>query len=115
MFKNLANFSYVRNVKGAVGFYLAYLLFTIILGTLLATVLGLLFNRTSFGFGLRIGTFTAIVVSVGLSFLILKNKNLTSNFVYVLLSLLAGLLALLGGGVLGLIPTAYLSTRNSVK
>ncbi len=115
MFKNLTNFSYDRNVKGAIGFYLAYLLLTIILGTLIATVLGLIFNRTSFGFGLRIGTFTAIVVSVGLSFMIIKRKNLTSNFVYILLALLSGLLALLGGGVLGLIPTAYLSTRSPVK
>jgi len=115
MFKNLANFAYTRDIKGAIGFYVAYLIFTIILGTLIATVLGLLINQSSFGFGLRIGTFTAIVMSAGLSFLIVKNKNLSSNFLFILIALLSGLLALLGGGILGLIPTAYLSTRSPVK
>lgn len=113
MFKNLFNFSYKRSLIEAIGFYIAYLV-TIILGSaVLAALLGLVTgNENSFGFGFRIGNIVAIITSLSLSFIILKNRNLFGNFFYTLLFLLSGLLAYLGGGILGLIPVSFLSTRQ---
>ena len=115
MFKNLTNYSYRRTKKEAAGFYIAYLVLTILLGTLVSAIVGLILGRSSFDLGVRIGTLTALVVSMGLSFAIIKRKNIMNNLGLIILALLSGVLALLGGGLLGLIPTAYLSTRSSSR
>ena len=87
----------------------------ILLGTLLSAIVGLIVGQNSFSLGVKIGTLTALVVSMGLSFAIIKRKNIMNNFGLIILALLSGVLALLGGALLGLIPTAYLSTRSSSK
>lgn len=114
MFKHLTDFAYKRNVKEAIGFYLAFLFLIILLAGLLAGLIGLLAGQEeSFKLGLRIGNIVAIVVIIGISILILKNKNLLGDFGYIILILLSGLLAYFGGGLLGLIPIAFLTTRES--
>ena len=50
-------------------------------------------------------------ISSGISFLILEEKKLLDNFGFILLALLAGLIALFFGGLGDLIPAAYLTTR----
>jgi len=117
MFKHLANFSYKRNKKEAIGFYIAYLVLTMLVGVLLAGTLGIFFERgasaaNGFNFGFEIGSITAVIVSVGVSFLILKEKKLLGNFGYILVAILSGILALFSGGLGGLIPTAFLTTRK---
>jgi hypothetical protein len=64
-----------------------------------------------YNLGLIIGNIVAIVVSLGVSFLILKEKNLLGNFSFVLLAFFSGVLAIFLGGLGGLIPAAYLTTK----
>ncbi|RPJ75173.1 MAG: hypothetical protein EHM20_09395 [Alphaproteobacteria bacterium] len=68
-------------------------------------------QNNTYNFGLIIGNVVAIVFSLGVSFLILKEKNLLGNFGFILLALLSGLLAIFLGGFGGLIPAAYLTTK----
>lgn len=113
MFKNLINFAYVRNTREAVGFYIAYLILTIVLAVAITMVLALVSDRTDdYQFGIRAGTLTAVIVVILLSFSILRSRKLMGNFIYIILALASGVLAFLGGGILGLIPVAYLSTKN---
>ena len=119
VFNQLTNFAYQRNWKEAVGFYVAYLLLMIIVGAVLGGVGGNLFVSPAsdfsmgFNFGVRIGTVAAIVLTLVLCFLVLKKKNLLNHFGFIILAILSGLLAVLGGGILGLIPVAYLTTKAS--
>lgn len=112
MFKNLTDFSYKRSGKEAIGFYIGYLVLIILVGALFGVILGLFFGDRSFEIGLRIGNLFAILVTIILSFVILSKKNLMNNFGLILVAVLSGLLAFLGGGLLGLIPAAYLSTKK---
>lgn len=64
-----------------------------------------------YNLGIIIGNIVAIVVSIGVSFLILKEKNLLGNLGFVLLALFSGILAAFFGGLGGLIPAAYLTTK----
>ncbi len=76
MFKNLTVFSYERTIKEAIGFYLAYLFFSMILGIITAGTLGIFINSSnSFNFGLKVGNFVAVIFSSAISFLIVKEKN----------------------------------------
>lgn len=102
----------------AIGFYLAYLLLGIILGGIIGGISGALFAKEdTFQAGFEIGSKVGVVVSVTyclvISYMVLKNKNLLSNFLYLLLGLASGVLATFGGGLLGLLPTAFLTTRGS--
>ena len=111
MFKNLTDFSYKRSTKEAVGFYLAYLFLIVILGALLGGIIGLLIGQEGIDVGTRFGSILAILTCLGISFAILSKKNLLKNFGLILVALLSGILAFAGGGILGLIPVAYLSSR----
>src|SRR6266566_2472225 len=102
MFKKLTDFTYVRTGWEILGFYLAYLLFIIILSAVVSGVFvgtGILTPEHGFNSGMRLGTAVAITCSVALSLLVVSQKRLASSFSYILLSLLAGLLATFGGGL----------------
>lgn len=111
MFKNLTDFSYKRNLKEAIGFYLAYLL----LGVILGGIAGALFVSQGFNQGVRVGTIVSIILSLVISGLLLKEKNLFRNFSYILLALLSGILAAFGGSLLGLIIPAVITTKDSTS
>ena len=118
IFNNLTDFSYQKSTTEAIGFYIVYLLLIIVLGTLLALGLGsTLQNDTydAYGYGLVVGNIVAIVISLGISFLILKEKNLLGNFGFILIALLSGVLALFLGALGGLIPAAYLTTKPASR
>lgn len=112
MFKNLTDFGYKRNIKEAVGFYMAYLVLVMLVGGILGGILGVVMQNNTFGFGLKVGNVIGVITSLGVSFLILKEKKLLGNFGFILIALLSGLLALFIGGLGGLIPAAFLTTRK---
>lgn len=114
MFKDLTNLKLRRTGKEALGFYIAYLVFTILAAVIVSGVLGA-FSGNGAQFSVGSDTLTGIVVCLVLSYLIVKKKKLTSNFANLLLILLSGALAYYGGGLLGLIPVAYLTTKPSSK
>ena len=110
MFKDLTNFAKKRTGWEAFGFYLAYLLLIIVVALLLGAMVALLDFNTGVAF--RAGNIFAIAICLTLAFMVLKQKNLASNFGFILLALLSGVLAFIGGGILGLIPVAFLTTRG---
>ncbi len=114
MFNRLTDLGYTRSGKESLGFYLAYLLVIIIIGTLASAVFGnFVHPHHAFYTGAKIGTLTAIIICITLSYLIIGQKKLTGKFSYILLTLLSGILAMIGGGILGLIVPAYLSTKGT--
>src|SRR3989344_840855 len=117
MFKHLTNFSYKRNWKEAIGFYLAYFLVGIILGGIGGALYGIQLGATTFseGFngGLGIGAVVGIVYSLAIAILLLIQKKLYKNFGYIVLALLSGILAAFGGSLLGLVIPAFLTTRGT--
>jgi hypothetical protein len=117
MFKHLANFSYQRNKKEALGFYLTYLLLFVIIGAIVASIIGIATNTVPKNFS---DTFTkgeevgAVIVGLGsaaLSIAILSAKK-ESRYGFALLALIGGMLCLFGGGLFGFIIPAYLTTLH---
>src|SRR3990172_1890459 len=88
MFKNLTDFTYKRNRKEAIGFYIAYFILIVLLGGLSGGIVGLIINQQdSYAVGFRVGNIVLIPLS--------------------------GLLAYFGGALLGLIFVTYLTTRDN--
>jgi len=113
MFKNLTKFGYQRSPKEAIGFYIAYLAAIFLIGMILGAVGDLAIPGFTLDAALRMGNALAIVISLGLSFLILKEKKLLGNLGYMLIGLLGGVIAIFLGGLGGFIFVAYLTTRPS--
>jgi len=103
IFSHLTDFGYQRNWKEAIGFYLAYLVLTMLVGGLLAGVTSTFFVpetdsfEQGFDFGVKVGTFVAVVITLLLGGVILKKKNLLHGFGYILLLLVSGILAFFAG------------------
>ena len=111
MFKNLMDLKIQRTGKQAVGFYIAYLFLIMIVGGLLTGLYALVTGESGFEAGVKVGQIVAVVFVLGISSTIALQKKILS-FATVLLILLSGLLALFLGGIAGLIPAAYLSTKR---
>ena len=114
MFKKLTDFGHKRNFVQAIGFYLAYLLLIALIGALLGAMSGALSETTvdAFNLGIQMGLIVAVALSITLCILIIKSKKLQNNFLYILLTIVAGILAIFLGGLGGLIVPAFLSTRK---
>ena len=114
MFKDLLLFEKERTPKEALGFYLAYLLLTALLGGLTSFLL--VPYDPSMGFldefqaSAAVGQNTAVIFCLALSFMILYKKKKLQSFGLVLIGVLSGFCAIFLGGLLGLVPTAYLTT-----
>ena len=113
MFSKLFDLRFKRTAKQAFGFYIVYLILLALVGMLLGGVAGIISDQ-GFQAGLKIGQLMAIIICLVISFLILNYKKSLSPG-NVILALLSGILAMLGGGLLGLIPVAYLTTLAGQK
>ena len=115
MFNNLTDFSYKRNLKEAIGFYLAYLFLAIILAIILClpAVISGAININNYKINGSFLEFTAYFVCIYcaiISGLLLTKKKLWNNLGYILLSLLGVLLGISTGLFLGLLIPAFLTT-----
>ncbi len=113
MFKQTFNFSYQRHgFKEALGFYVVHLIIAMMLGMVLGALWGGGQGSFAQGFqkGVRAGQIIAVIYSLGLALLILIKKQILGGAKNLFLALLAGILAALSGGLLGLVPAAYLTT-----
>lgn len=108
---NLGDFSVKRGVGGAIVFYVAYLVVIILLGAIAGAVTGL--ATGDYGLSFNAGVLVAIIICLYLPYQITVKKNLKGEFKYTLITIISGLLAVLGGGLLGLVPAAYLSTLTA--
>lgn len=113
MFGRLSDFGHQRSMVQALGFYLAYLVAGIALLALIGGIAGLVVPGFGFDGGLTLGTIGAIIMSPVLSLLILRAKGLLGHIGFLLLVLVSGGLAAVGGLLLGLIVAAFLTTRSS--
>jgi len=111
MLTKLTNFNYKRTFLEAVLFYIAYLILLFLLTFSVAASLSSFIAE----FYLDAHMAGVIIVTIGsiiLSFLILLEKNLLGNFPCLLTVLLAGFLAFLFGAFVGMIPVAFLTTKQ---
>ena len=113
MFGQLSDFGHQRSAVQALGFYLAYLLTGIIFLALLGAVAGMIVPGFGFEGGLTLGTIGAVIISPVLALLVLRAKGLLGNIGFLVLALLSGGAAAVGGLILGLIVAAFLTTRPS--
>lgn len=112
MFNHLVDFGFKRSVWQAVGFYFAYLLFVILLAVLASGIASVNYED-NFSLGRQIGTITGTIAIFGLGILVLKGKKRLTHFGYLCLVILSGIFAVFWGGLLGLIPIAFLTTRDA--
>ena len=110
MFSDLMLFNKERTAKQAVGFYFAFLLMGMLAGGLAGFLLG--GPSASYEEGQLIGWYFSVVVCLILSFIVLYQKGRLNEFGLVLLALLSGIGAALLGAMLGLVFTAYLTTKE---
>jgi drug/metabolite transporter (DMT)-like permease len=115
MFQHLTDFAYQRTKKQALGFYLAYLALIIAIGGLL----GIFIQATSpsqkdmIGTIYSAGSLLAILAPFLLALTVAVSKRIYTQVSVILVILLSGVLGSLAGGMLGLIPVAYLTTREN--
>lgn len=122
MFKNLFNFGYKRNLKEAIGFYLAFSFLCILLYSLIGglSLIGIGFVtgksytfKEGYAIGLKIGYLSNIIFILTICGLLLTKKRLWSSFGCVILGLMSCLASVIGGSMLALIPLAFITTRPS--
>lgn len=118
MFKKLIDLSFQRTRLQAVGFYVAHVVLIALIGSLMAGIFGKFSSASNFqeGFqlGVKVGSIVAFILSITFSFSVVRAKNIFS-YGTILLIVLSGILSLFLGAVGGLLPTAYLTTRESKK
>lgn len=113
MFMKLTELGFKRTPTQAVGFYIVYLILIVVLAGLSGGVVSLVAGKADdIEFGAAVGLLIAVAMCLGLGYQVLTKRRLTGQMLYILLVLLGGVLAYVGGGILGLIPVAYLTTRG---
>ena len=112
------DFSYNRNGKEAVGFYIAWVVVIGVLGAITSASLGPAVLGTSagfgqgFDFGTKVGGIMAVLCTLFFAIKIPVSKRLFSDFKTIVFVLASGVLAVLGGGFLGMLIPAYMTTRE---
>lgn len=112
MFKHLFQFDYKRSVKEAIGFYLVYFVLVVLGGSLTGAAMMLATGSQDRQLAVRGGALFATGATLVLSFIILSKKKFWKRLRYLLVGILAVVLADLGGILFGLIPLAVLTTRG---
>ena len=113
MFNDLTNFGLVRSTAQAIGFYIAYLCVAIVIAmTIGLTVAMLAPNPGDYNQSVAMGAITSAAICALLAFLTLKQKNRLGTFSSIVSIIVSTALALLGGGLLGLLVPAYLTTQE---
>jgi drug/metabolite transporter (DMT)-like permease len=115
MFQHLTDFAYQRTKKQALGFYIAYLALIIAIGGLL----GIFIQETSPSQKdtsvtlYYTGSLLAILASLLLAITVAVSKRIYTQVSVILMIILSGVFGSIAGGMLGLIPVAYLTTREN--
>lgn len=115
MFQHLTDFAFQRTKKQALGFYIAYLALIIAIGGLL----GIFIQATSpsqkdtSGTIYFAGSLLAILAPFLLALTVAVSKRIYTQVSVILVIFLSGVFGSIAGGMLGLIPVAYLTTREN--
>lgn len=115
----MMDFEKVRGWKGAILFYLGFLVLFVLVGAFAGGVAALMTGASSYAEGASVGQRAGLVISVvfcpALGILILLKKGQMSHLGYWLLVVIAGLLSMFLGAIGGLLPIAFLTTRETQK
>jgi len=114
MFHEIMNFAYQRTTKQAVGWYLMYLFISIVLGLTVGRIASAVAQSTSEAahIGHIVGQLSAIPYHIALGVLLMWHRAKSASSV--LLVLASIVLAIVVGGLGGLIPLAVLSRRPAI-
>jgi hypothetical protein len=118
MFGHLGDFGYVRTSSQAVGWYLCYLIGTVIISIAISMPVVAIFRPNAgssggFELGSMVGNLVALIITISLSIVILIKRGRGGDPQSLGVALAAAVGAVVGGGLLGLIGPAYLSTRSN--
>lgn len=108
MFKNLFNLEYKRSKSQAVGFYIVYVIFGLLLAGIAGIIAAIIYPDIN---GIMLGGTVGAIYSLLVYFYSYRLKNLHSIYL-VLLGLTAGALAYLFGILISFIVVAYLTTKG---
>lgn len=113
MIKNLTAFGMKRTSKEAMGFFFAYLLIGLIMAGLLGGLSALLpIDADVADLSSSVGIFFSVVYTLALYFIIYTKKQLRS-LPYLLLGIIAAIIAYFLGIIIPLIIIAILTTKGS--
>ncbi len=119
LFNHVFNYSRKRNIKQAFVFYFTHIILLVMIAFVFEFLRGLAPKQAYEGWSQdSVGTSIAMFFSLLIFFLILFKKKQWRNMRYIVLIIVSGSLTYLGGGILGLIPVAYMSTvvnNNEIK
>lgn len=118
MFERVFDLGFGRRPSQAFGFYLIHFIVGLISTVAIVVVVGLLFGMPqtqseSYRLGARVGAVVAVCYSLLLSAGVARDRKLPRSAKTIIPIILGGLLAAVGGLLLGLIPAAFLSSRPS--
>jgi hypothetical protein len=115
MFQHLTDFAYQRTKKQAFGFYIAYFALIVAIGGLIGFFIAAISpSQKDTG-----GTIFSVVYSLTilapflLALTVAFSKRIYTQVFVVLLIVLSGVFGSIAGAMLGLIPVAYLTTREN--
>ena len=123
MFTSLSDPSLQRTALQAVGFYIAWLLLLMFFSGLICGIAAPIVSfvegiqptfQNGCAVGAKLAPFIGVIACAWLAHHIVRSKGI-GTVGNRLLVLLAGVLAFFGGAILGLIPVAFLTTRQSFK
>lgn len=115
MVKRVFDYRQKRTVHGAIAFYGIHLALVLLFGLLASSLIFLITGNTSERFLFQVASGIATLSCLFISFSVIEKKNLLHNRRAFVIAISAGFLALLGGSMLGLLPSAYLSTLEADK
>ena len=128
IFVALGALAYGRTPAQALGFYMAYLMLILELSLIVGVISGILTGSITpeafYDFSnwldngvatmmIQAGWVLSILMCLGMGWLVLRYKGMHQNFSLIMLVILGGILAVFFGPFLGLIPIAYITTRES--
>lgn len=121
IFANLGNLAYKRSNKQAAGFYIAYFFAMLLLVVgitvpflVVLSFAGFIPSEALGVISVLTGWILSLIFILVFGILILRAKNQMSDFASIFILLLALVFTALIGGILGMIPIAYL-TKKEIK
>lgn len=103
----------VRTWKQAIGFYIAYLCVYLLVGAITGVAVAVSTGSSDTDMIYRVAGPLVVLMTATVCILMITKKNL--GFMYWILGIVACGLSVLGGGILGLIIPAYISTVSTTS
>ncbi len=111
MFRGLIDLGYQRRGLEVIGFYMAYVIGSIMLGAVLGNGVAAIFGSSAVRAEWKVDFIAISILCLVLSFYSIKLKNLGTIKIMWLLPIVSAIFAIYGGPVMGLLIPTILTTR----